>query len=87
MSAKVTEWLNRLGLDQYAVNFEENAIEIGLLSDLTDSDLKEIGIAALGHRKTILKAINAAHSDRSNDREQIEAAPSDPASTQTLSVE
>ena len=82
MSAKVTEWLNRLGLGQYAASFEDNAIEIDILPDLTDSDLKEIGVAALGHRKTILKAINASHSDRSNDHQKIEEAPSDATSTQ-----
>ena len=82
MSAKVTEWLNRLGLDQYAVNFEDNAIELDILPDLTDSDLKEIGIAALGHRKTILKAISASHSDQSKDHEQVDKTPSDAPSTQ-----
>jgi class 3 adenylate cyclase/tetratricopeptide (TPR) repeat protein len=87
MSAKVTEWLNRLGLGQYAVSFEENAIEIDILPDLTDDDLREMGITALGHRKTILKAINASHSDRTNDREQIDATPSDPASIKAPTAE
>ena len=87
MPAKVTEWLNRLGLDQYVVNFEENAIEMDILSDLTDSDLKEMGIAALGHRKTILKAINDSHCDRSNDHQRVEEAPSDATSTQAPHAE
>ena len=69
MSAKVTEWLNRLGLGQYAASFEENAIEIDILPDLTDDDLREMGITALGHRKIILKAISAFHSAQSNDLE------------------
>ena len=38
--------------------FEENAVEVHILPDLTDTDLKELGISALGHRKPILKSIN-----------------------------
>ena len=87
MPAKITEWLNRLELGQYAVDFEENAIETDILPDLTDSDLKEIGIAALGHRKTILKAISALHSDQSNDIEQIDEMPSYPTSAQAPTTE
>ena len=58
MSEKITAWLNRLQLGQYSAAFEENAIELDILPDLTDDDLREIGVNALGHRKTILKAID-----------------------------
>ena len=53
----MTRWLATLGLEQYAESFEDNAIEIDLLPELTDDDLKDLGVAALGHRKRILKAI------------------------------
>ena len=59
MSGKVIEWLQGLGLDQYAGTFEDNAVEFDILTELTDADLKEMGIGALGHRKKLLKAISA----------------------------
>ena len=59
MSGKVIEWLQGLGLDQYAGTFEDNAVEFDILTELTDADLKEMGIDALGHRKKLLKAIGA----------------------------
>ncbi len=50
-------WLSELGLDRYVEDFEENAIDFETLELLTDDDLKELGIAALGHRKKLLAAI------------------------------
>jgi class 3 adenylate cyclase/tetratricopeptide (TPR) repeat protein len=57
MSNKVSEWLDGLGLGRYAAAFIENEVDFSLLSELSDADLKEIGVSALGHRKTLLKAI------------------------------
>jgi len=59
VSDEVTAWLQGLGLDQFADTFVENAVELDILSELTDSDLKEMGVNALGHRKKLLKAIAA----------------------------
>jgi class 3 adenylate cyclase len=56
----VGEWLGALGLEQYAAAFAENDIDLALLPQLGDADLKEIGVASLGHRKRILAAIAAA---------------------------
>src|SRR5271163_2855869 len=55
----VVEWLKQLGLEQYATTFVENAVDEVSLRELTDSDLRELGVAALGHRKTLLRAINS----------------------------
>lgn len=55
--SNITLWLEQLGLDQYSAAFVENAIDEMVLVELTDSDLKELGVVALGHRKKILKAI------------------------------
>ena len=52
-------WLRELGLEQYEAAFRDNAIDFALLPDLTAEDLKEIGVAALGHRKRLLTAIAA----------------------------
>ena len=51
------EWLEKLDLGQYAQRFAENDINFAVLPDLTDQDLKEIGVASLGHRRQLLRAI------------------------------
>ncbi|MCU9838460.1 AAA family ATPase [Ruegeria sp. WL0004] len=53
----IAEWLEELGLDRYVAVFEENAIDMETLPELTDADLTLIGVL-LGHRKKILKAIS-----------------------------
>jgi class 3 adenylate cyclase/predicted ATPase len=52
-------WLDSLGLSQYARAFAENNIEYAILSDLTENDLRNIGVSSLGHRKKLLRAIEA----------------------------
>ena len=42
---QVTDWLQKLGLGQYAQRFTENDISFSILPDLTDQDLKEIGVS------------------------------------------
>jgi class 3 adenylate cyclase len=54
---KFAEWLERLGLVQYAQRFAENDISFSVLPDLTDQDLREIGVS-LGHRRQLLRAIS-----------------------------
>ncbi len=54
---QVSEWLEKLGLGQYAQRFAENDISFSVLPDLTDQDLKEIGVS-LGHRRQSLRAIS-----------------------------
>ena len=50
------EWLKSIGLGEYAQRFAENAIDLSILRDLTDQDLKELGVL-LGHRRKMLRAI------------------------------
>jgi hypothetical protein len=54
---QIAEWLQKLGLGQYAQRFAENDITFVILSDLTDQDLEKIGVASLGHRRQLLRAI------------------------------
>ena len=54
---QIANWLEKLGLGQYAQRFAENDINFSILSDLTDQDLKEIGVSSLGHRRQLLRAI------------------------------
>ena len=60
----VEQWLERLDLGQYAAVFRENDIDLDLVSELTEDDLRELGLS-LGHRRKLLKAI-AALSDGSD---------------------
>ena len=57
MSEKISEWLEERGFGQYSAAFAENEVDFSLLSELSDADLKEMGVRALGHRKSLLKAI------------------------------
>ena len=52
----IAEWLESIGLAEYAQRFAENAIDLSILRDLTDQDLKELGVL-LGHRRKMLRAI------------------------------
>ncbi|RXH14398.1 adenylate/guanylate cyclase domain-containing protein [Bradyrhizobium guangzhouense] len=53
---QIEEWLEQLGMSAYARRFLENHIDISVLPDLNDQDLRELGIV-LGDRKKILRAI------------------------------
>src|SRR5215469_18651926 len=50
-------WLRELGLERYEQAFRENEIDLRVLPELTGDDLKELGVAAIGHRRLLLKAI------------------------------
>jgi class 3 adenylate cyclase/predicted ATPase len=54
---KIGEWLDQLGMSEYAQRFAENRIDVSVLRDLTDQDLKDLGIV-LGDRRKILRAIS-----------------------------
>ncbi len=49
-------WLRGLGLGQYKAAFPDNAIDVGVLPDLTDQDLEKLGLP-LGDRRKLLRAI------------------------------
>ena len=59
MILDIDSWLRGIGLAQYAELFRANDIDGELLGRLTSDDLKEIGVASLGHRKQLLEAIAA----------------------------
>jgi class 3 adenylate cyclase len=54
---QIADWLQKLGLGQYAQRFAENDISFVILPHLTDQDLKELGLTSLGHRRQLLLAI------------------------------
>jgi class 3 adenylate cyclase/predicted ATPase len=55
----ISAWLRELGLERYEQAFRDNAIDAGVLPKLTAEDLRDIGIAAVGHRRRLLEAIAA----------------------------
>jgi class 3 adenylate cyclase len=57
--SEVLQWLDALGLGQYAGAFKDNAIEWRHLCDLDGDALKELGVNALGHRMTLLRALKS----------------------------
>jgi hypothetical protein len=63
----VVVWLRSLGLEKYEAAFRENEITEKVLPNLTTEDLKELGVAALGHRRTLLDAIAALRNDEHSD--------------------
>jgi hypothetical protein len=53
----VGDWLRSLGLGQYEAAFRDNEIDGAVLPKLTVDDLKDLGVAAVGHRRKLLSAI------------------------------
>jgi class 3 adenylate cyclase/tetratricopeptide (TPR) repeat protein len=53
---KLSGWLRDLGLSEYTKSFIDNGIDFSVLPDLTEQDLKDLGVL-LGHRRKLLRAI------------------------------
>ena len=54
---EIADWLEKLGMSEYAERFAENRIDVSVLRDLTDQDLKDLGVV-LGDRRKMLRAIS-----------------------------
>jgi class 3 adenylate cyclase len=46
-----------LGLSEYAERFAQNHIDATVLRDLTEQDLKDLGVSSIGHRRKLMRAI------------------------------
>jgi class 3 adenylate cyclase len=53
---QILDWLEKLGMSEYAQRFAEDRIDFSVLGDLTDQDLKDLGVV-LGDRRKMLRAI------------------------------
>ena len=53
---QIADWLEKLGMSEYARRFAENRIDFSVLPDLTDHDLEKLGVV-LGDRRKMLRAI------------------------------
>ena len=53
---QVADWLEKLGMSEYAQRFAENDIDVEVLNELTDKDFDRLGVS-IGHRRKIMRAI------------------------------
>ena len=53
---QIADWLEKLGMSEYAQRFAENRIDFSVLPELTDQHLKDLGLP-LGDRLKMLRAI------------------------------
>src|SRR5271155_1853404 len=70
----VVVWLRGLGLGRYEAAFRENEIDETVLPSLTQENLKELGVTALGHRLKLLDAIAALRTDGGAKTSSVDAA-------------
>ena len=63
----IGSWLESLGLEQYVQAFCDNDIDAETLPQLSAEDLKELGVASIGHRKKILQAVAALEARPAQD--------------------
>ncbi|MCH7667527.1 MAG: AAA family ATPase, partial [Acidobacteria bacterium] len=73
MAEDIAQWLDRLGLAQYAQAFAENGVELQHLPHLTDDDLKELGLP-LGPRRHLQAAIETLSADQPSIRPTVPSA-------------
>jgi SAM domain (Sterile alpha motif) len=54
---QIADWLESLGMSEYAQRFADDDIDFAILGDLTRSRPEKIGVTSLGHRRKLLRAI------------------------------
>src|SRR5271168_4967428 len=74
---QIADWLKKLGMSEYAQRFADNDIDFAILRDLSDQDLEKNGIASLGHRHRLLRAI-AEQNDGDKGAPQLAAGIAPP---------
>ncbi|MET4070715.1 class 3 adenylate cyclase/predicted ATPase [Bradyrhizobium sp. S3.2.6] len=85
-------WLRRLGLERYEAAFRENKIDDTVLPSLTAEDLKDLGVASVGHRRKLLDAINGLRAEAcaptalSGAPPRIDQVPTDTAERRHVTV-
>src|SRR5262249_36640463 len=69
----IVVWLRSLGLGKYEAAFRDNEIDETVLPSLTEEHLKQLGVAALGHRVKLLDAIAALRGDGGGKTQSVDA--------------
>jgi class 3 adenylate cyclase/predicted ATPase len=83
----MSDWLEKLGMAEYAKAFAENRIDVSVLPELTDLDLEKVGVV-LGDRRKILRAIRerTGTSPSAQQPVLVEAKPQDTAERRQVTV-
>ena len=76
MPDDIAQWLEGLGLGQHAQAFVENGTGFDVLSDLSESDLKDLGLS-LGDRRRLQRAIHSLSPGQTEASAANEKTPSD----------
>jgi class 3 adenylate cyclase len=85
---EIADWLEELGMSEYASRFAENGINVAALPHLTDQDLKDIGVL-LGHRRILLAAVGklvGAASATPEPTARVRPTPQDTAERRQVTV-
>ena len=87
MQQQIADWLKKLGMSEYARCFAENDIDFAILGELTDQDLEKIGVASLGHRRKLLRAITELKGgEKGTPKTAITPQPHDAAERRQVTV-
>jgi class 3 adenylate cyclase len=82
---QIAAWLEKLGMSEYAGRFAENRIDFSVRRDLTDQDLKELGVF-LGDRRKLLRAIAELDAAARTAARHVTPTPPDVAERRQLTV-
>ena len=82
---QIADWLEKLGMSEYAQRFAQNGITVAALRHLTDQDLKDIGVL-LGHRRIMQAAINELAGAAPEPAMRKEPKPQDTAERRQVTV-
>ncbi|MDP6406149.1 MAG: adenylate/guanylate cyclase domain-containing protein [Alphaproteobacteria bacterium] len=86
MAKDIRRWLEGLDLGRYVEMFQANAVDLELLLDLDEADLEKLGVAALGHRKKLLRAIAELGSEPASTATAADATRPSEAERRQLTV-
>src|SRR5215813_9939288 len=82
---QIADWLEKLGMSEYAQRFAENRIDFSVLRDLTDQHLKDLKLP-LGDRLKMLRAIRELGSPAVAQPVTAELKPQDTAERRQVTV-
>ena len=82
---QIADWLEKLGMSEYAQRFADNGIGFAALRHLTDQDLKDVGVL-LGHRRIMLAAIQELGSPAAAQPATVELKPQETAERRQVTV-
>ncbi len=67
MAIDLDDWLRALGMERYVTAFHDHDVDGSLLPTITAEDLRDMGIASVGHRRQLLNAIALLRSGQASD--------------------